>query len=142
MIDNYGFRMVATPATYAAAAAYGLWVNMVGFRRVTFMMGNGELDSDMTFKVYEATSAAGANAQEVDTVLRNTFANGTHEGYGAVIEVLADNLTDGYPYVTIQATPGATDTYCCFAILGDPYVAPVSNANDATDKVAFADSVL
>ena len=140
-LDNHAVRQVSTPATYAAAAVYGLWINMVGFRRATFIMSNGELDSNMAFKVYEATDSSGSGAQEVDTALRNTFTNGTHEAYVAAIEVLSDDLTDGYPYVTVQVTPGATDTYSCVVLLSDPYVAPVSNNNDATDKVAFADSL-
>src|SRR4030042_2454749 len=102
ILDNYAIRMVSTPATYAAAAVYGTWVNMTGFRRVLFIMGNGELDANMTFKVYEATDSSGSGATEVDSALRNTFTNGTHEGYVAGIEVLADDLTTGYPYVTIQ----------------------------------------
>lgn len=136
---NYAVRMAGTPGTWAAAAVYGEWIAITGFRRITFLVANGELDGDMAFKVYEATDSSGTSATEIDTDLRNTFTNGTDEARVGIIEVRDGDLTDGYPYVALQVTPGATDTFAAVAILSEPYEAPVSNAT--TDGVAFADAL-
>lgn len=139
-LENHAVRLVGSPATWAAAACYTDWTDITGFRRIDFLVGNGELDGDMSIKVYEATSAAGANAQEVDTGLRATFHNGADEDMAGLIEVLAEDLTTGYPYVALLVTPGATDSFCAFAVLSEPYGNELVG-NDTTDGVAFATSL-
>lgn len=132
--ENYAFRAVHTPATYAAAAVYGTWISMVGFRRCLFESIVGELDANLAVAVYEATDVTGTGAQAISG-LSNTFHNGSDEGRVGLIEVRDADLSDGFTYVTILVTPGATDQYGCIAMLGEPYTAPVSNAT--TDNVAF-----
>lgn len=137
--ERNAVRVVATPGAWAAEAAYGAWIDIRGFQRLTFIPINGELDGNMTFAVYEATANDGTDAQAV-TGLTGTFTNGTNEGDCGIIEVLSRDLSDGFPFVTLQVTPAAADTYSCIGILSDPDVAPVANA--VANNVAFVDSIV
>lgn len=138
---TFAVRMVHTPGdAYAAAATDGTWVDMTGFRRCVFLPMAGELDGDLAMSVYEATSAAGAGAQEVDgTNLADSFVNGTDEDLPGVFEVRADDLTTGYNYVTLRATPTSTDAFGCLALLYDAYEEPVTNT--VATHVAFVAAV-
>lgn len=131
---NWAVRMISTPATHAANAHYGSWIDIRGFRRCAFLPVAGELDADMPVAVYEATDANGSGAQPISG-LSNTFHNGSDESRVGIIEVRDVDLTVGFNFVTLQVTPGATDGYACVAVLGEPYEAPVDNTT--TDGVAF-----
>ena len=133
--DNWAVRMVSTPATHAANAHYGEWIDMLGFRRCAFIMLAGELDADMAAVVYQATDDSGSDAQVLDTTLADSFINGTDESRVAIAEVRDADLDDGFRYVTVLVTPGNTDGYACVAVLGEPYEAPVGNL--PADGVAF-----
>lgn len=127
--DNWAVRAVHTPDdAYATGLTYGTWVNMQGFRRCVFIPVVGALDGDTTIRVYEATSAAGANATEVDTDLRATFADGTDDALPGIIEVRDSDLTAGYNFVTISVASAGQDPFAAVAILGEPYSAPVDNS--------------
>jgi hypothetical protein len=132
--DNHAVRLVGSPAAWAAAAVYTDWTSMVGFRRCTFLVGNGELDANMAMAVYEAKDATGTDAQAISG-LSDTFHNGADEDRAGIIEVRDTDLTVGYPYVALLVTPGAADSFCAFAVLGEPYDLPCSNTT--TDGVAF-----
>ncbi|MCC6361852.1 MAG: hypothetical protein IT450_24215 [Phycisphaerales bacterium] len=133
--DNLAIRMIHTPGgDYAAAAVDGTWVSMAGYRRILFVSLAGGLDGNIAVAAYEATDAAGSDAQALSG-LSDSFVNGTDEDRVGLIEVRDVDLSDGFGYVTIRVTPAATDPYSCIAILGEPITAPVSNAT--TDDVAF-----
>jgi hypothetical protein len=95
---------------------------------------NGELDGNMVVQVQEATSAAGAGAQNLSG-LTGTFTNGTDEGRVGLIEVRQEDLSSGYTHVSLLVTPTATDSFAAVAILDELYEAPAGNAT--TDGVAF-----
>jgi len=136
--DNYAVRSMGTPGTWSAAAQYAetTWINMQGYRRAIFIGHAGELDANMTVAVYEATSSAGADAQAV-TALTGTFTNGTDEGLPGIIEIRDADLTDGYTYVNILVTPGATDGFSGVLLLTDSVSAPVTNT--VNTHIAFLD---
>lgn len=130
-------RTVGTPGTWSAAAQYGTtWHSMVGYNRALFVLMVGELDADLPVAIYEATDSDGTSAQAV-TGLSGTFVNGTDEGKVGLIEVLSSDLTDGFPYVNIRVTPGATDAFAAAVLLGEAVENPVSNT--AADGVSFVD---
>lgn len=132
--EAHAVRLIGSPGAWAAAAVYTDWTSMVGFRRMTFIVGNGELDANMAIAAYEAQDASGTGAQALSG-LSNTFHNGADEDRAGIIEVRDTDLTVGYPYVALLVTPGAEDSFCAFAILGEPYEMPCSN--ETTDGVAF-----
>lgn len=132
--DNWAVRLVGTPAAWAAAAVYTDFVSMVGFRRCAFIVGNGELDADMAIAVYEATDASGAGAQAISG-LSDSFVNGTDEARAGIIEVREADLSDGFTHVGLLVTPGAADSFCAFALLGEAYDNPVDNGT--ADGVAW-----
>jgi len=127
--DNWAVRIVHTPDdAYDTAENYGTWVDMRGFRRCSFLPISGALDGNTVCKVYEATSAAGADAAEIDTALRGTFANGSDDALPGIITVLESDLTAGYNYVTLSVASAGQDPFACVAVLGEPYEAPVDNS--------------
>lgn len=138
--ENNAIRVAGSPGSWAAAGVYGNFIDVTGFRRIVFLLLNGELDGDMAFKVYEATDSGGTDAQEVDSGLRNSFVNGTDENRIAGIEVLSEDLTTGYPFVGLLVTPTAADTFAAVAILAEPYGSELVS-NETTDGVAFTDSL-
>lgn len=128
--DNWAVRAVHTPDdAYATASVAGTWVNMQGFRRCIFIPISGALDGNTTVQVWEATSAAGANAQEIDTALRGTFTNGSDDALPGIIEIRDTDLTADYNYVTLYVASAGQDPFACVAILGEPYSAPVDNGS-------------
>ncbi len=133
--QNNAIRLVGSPHSMAAAG-YTNWLSMVGFRRVTFLVGvDDDLGADVEVQAYEATSAAGANAQSLGTGYAGTFVAGDHDGFGAAIELRADKLGEDYTHVGLHINPGATTVVGVFAVLSEPYSAPTSNAED--DGIAF-----
>jgi hypothetical protein len=132
--DDWAVRLVGSPATWAAAAVYTDWTPIAGFRRCAFIVGNGELDDDLAMAVYEATDASGTDAQAISGI-SDSFVNGTDEDRAGIFEVRDSDMSDGYTHLALLVTPAATDTFCAFAILGEAYSYPVSNAT--TDGVAF-----
>lgn len=132
--DDWAVRLVGSPASWANAAVYTDWVAIAGYRRCVFLVGNGELDADMTLAVYEATSAAGAGAQAISG-LSASFVNGTDEDRAGILEVRDSDMSAGYTHLALLVTPGAADSFCAFAVLGEALDYPVSNAT--TDGVAF-----
>lgn len=127
-------RMAGTPASWAAAAVNGNWIDMSEFRRCVFVCMNGELDGDLDVKVQEATSNVGANAANI-AGLTDAFVNGTDEARVGIIEVKDGDLTSGYKYVSLLVTPAAADTFSAVAFLLDAYEKPASNTT--TDGVAW-----
>ena len=92
--ENNAVRMVHTPDdAYDTVATYGTWINMQGFRRVTFIPLAAGLSGNIVCKPYEATDASGTNAAEIDTALAGTFANGTDENLPGIIEVRDRQIT-------------------------------------------------
>jgi hypothetical protein len=133
--QNNAIRLVGSPHSMAAAG-YTNWQNMVGFRRLTFLVGvDDDLGGDVDVQAYEATSAAGANAQSLGNDYAGTFTAGDHDGFGGSVEVLADKLSSGYSYVGLHISPAAETVVTAFAVLSDPYSAPVSNTEN--DGIAF-----
>lgn len=138
LLDELAVRSLATPGTWAAAAVYGSWIQIKGkCREVLLVPINGELDADMTIKVYEATDSSGSGAQELTrAATAQKFVNGTDEGRVGAIVVKEGQLSAGYSHVTLQITPGATDSVAAIAILGGLYAYKASNTT--SDGVAFA----
>lgn len=132
--DNNAVRMAATPATWAAAAVYGNWIAVAGFRRFTFIPMNTELDGALLVEVFQATSSVGAGAAAV-TGLSNTFANGTDEARVGIIEVRDSDLLATTTHIALKVTPAATDSFGAVCILSEPYEAPVLNGT--TQGVAW-----
>lgn len=132
--DNLAVRQVLNPASYAAAAQAGAWIPMRGFRRCLFIVNLGATTGDVAVQVQEATSDAGAGAQDI-AGLSATF-TATDDNKLGIIEVRDVDLSSGYTHVTVEVTPAAAGTLlAATALLGEPYSAPVSNA--ATDGVVF-----
>jgi len=132
--DNHAVRLIGSPAEWAAAAAYTDWVPIAGYRRCTFLVGNGELDADMALAVYEATDASGTDAQAISG-LADSFVDGTDEDRAGILEVRDVDMSDGFTHLALLVTPGAADSFCAFAVLSEGYTMPASNAT--TDGVAF-----
>lgn len=138
--ENLAIRMGGTPATWAAAAVYGNWVQLKGkARRALGIALSGELDGDLAVEVFEATDSSGTGAQELNAAAGVTdgesFANGTDESRVGLIEVLADDLSSGYTHIAFKVTPAATDGFAGVWILSDLYEYPAENTED--DGVAF-----
>jgi hypothetical protein len=135
--EGLAARMMGTPGTWAAAAVYTNWVQLgkVG-RRALIIAGNGELDADLTVEVFEATDASGTDATELTGITNSQkFTNGTDEGRVGLVEVLDTDLTDGFDYIALKVTPGATDSFAAFVVISDLYDSPASNL--PADGVAF-----
>ena len=130
------FRMVHTPATYAAAAVDGTYISLVEHRSVTFVAGNGELDGNIVLAIVEATDSSGTSAQ-VLAGKAGTFTNGTDETRVGLITVNDFDVTLGYPWVTVRVTPAATDSFFCIAVVSNPNKLPAQNTTAL--GVAFDD---
>lgn len=121
------------PDAYTTGAQTSDWVDMSEFERVVFIVQAGALGSSATidFKVQEATSAAGAGAQDISgkSITQLTDA-GTDSDKQALVEVRADelDLADGYTHVAGILTVGtATSDAGVVAIGLDPRYHPASD---------------
>lgn len=133
--ENLAVRMIGTPAEYAAAEVDLEYVSMVGYQRVLFICGNGELDGNITIVPIEAEDENGTNAQAIGTAFNGTFTNGTDEARIGLIEVREGDLSEGYTHVTLRVTPAAADSFFAVAVLGDHNLLPVENGTP--EGVAF-----
>lgn len=133
--EHLAVRMVGTPASYADFTTNLTWVDLTGYNRALFIVGNGELDGNMVFTVKQASASDGTGAKDLDTTLTGTFTNGTDEGRVGLIEVRASDLDEGFPYITLEINPGAADTAFAIAVLEGYTADPV--ANGTANGVAF-----
>lgn len=127
--QNLAARQIGTPGGWTSGAQFTRFVQLAGVaRRILFIASNGELDADLLVEVFQATDVNGSGAVELtDVTTGETFTNGTDEGRVGLIEVLDTNLDDGYDFVGLRVTAGATDTFSAVALLGDLYDAPAEN---------------
>jgi hypothetical protein len=134
--DAFAVRNMGSPGTWSAAAQFAVstWIDFRGFRRAIFLPHVGELDANLTVKVYEADDATGTNSQEVSG-FENVFYNGSHEGLPGIIEVRNTYLSK--PFINLQVTPGATDAFSCTLLLEEAHEAPVTNT--VGTHIAFLD---
>ncbi len=109
------------------------WVDMSKFQNVGFVVMTGTLGSSATvdFKVQEATSAAGAGAQDISgkSITQLTEA-GTDDDKQVVVNVKAEELDreDGYQFVRGLMTIGVATSDAAVLVLGaDPRFLPASD---------------
>ncbi|GIV82071.1 MAG: hypothetical protein KatS3mg051_1425 [Anaerolineae bacterium] len=132
--DNLAIRQALDPASYNNVASVGDWIAMRGFRRCLFVVNLGATTGAVTVQVQEATDASGTGAQDISGLTGSFTA--TDDNKLGIIEVRAEDLSEGYTHVAVEVTPAAAGTLlAATAILGEPYSAPVSNA--AADGVVF-----
>ena len=119
------------PDAYGTGTQGSDWVDMSKFMQVMFAVLAGALGSSATldFKVQEATSAAGAGAQDLSgkSITQLTEA-GTDDDKQVLVNVRADELSDGYRYVRGLMTIGVATSDAGLVVLGgDPTYAPASD---------------
>lgn len=132
------FRNLTTPHQFAAEATDLTYVSLVEARRAVLGIQNQSLAANATVAVIEAKDSGGTDAQAISG-LSGTLTDGTDDGLMALFEVLDGDLSDGYTHVTLRVTPGATDTFAAFALLGALNERPASNL--VADGVAFVDKL-
>jgi hypothetical protein len=121
------------PDAYGTGTQGTDWVDMSKFKSLGFVVMAGTLGSSATidFKVQEATSAAGAGAQDITgkSITQLTEA-GTDSDKQAVVNVKAEELdiADGYRYVRGVLTIGVATSDGGVVVLGtDPRFMPASD---------------
>lgn len=119
------------PDAYGTGTQGTDWVDMSKFVQVLFAVMVGTLGSSATidFKVQEAKTAAGGNAQDLTgkSITQLTEA-GTDDDKQALVNVRADELSDDYRYVRGVLTVGVADSDAGVLVLGgDPTYAPASD---------------
>lgn len=122
--------------TTGTSAIDGTFIDMEGFRRCRFLVqAPATVAANIVVKAREATSAAGASAQDIATALNGTIVASTDNGRVALIELLDVELTSGYSFVSLNFTTSNNQTVVALADLADPIDLPVTNGT--VDGVAF-----
>ena len=107
------------------------WVDMSKFNQALFIVQVGEFAAGGTadFKLEEATSAAGAGAQDISgkSITQLTDA-GTDDDKQALVNIQAAELSDGYRYVrgVLTIAVAAVDS-AVIALGGAPTYLPASD---------------
>jgi len=119
------------PDAYGTGTQGSDWMDLSKFRQILFAVMAGALGSSATldFKVQEATSAAGAGAQDLSgKAITQLTEAGTDSDKQALINVRADELSDGYRYVRGVMTIGvATSDAGVLVLGGDATYLPASD---------------
>ena len=126
------------PDAYAAGTYNTDWVPMSKFRQAEFdvMVGTFGADATVDFKLQEATSSGGAGAQDLSGKAITQLVDGDDDKQ-AIVNVRADELSDGYHYVcgVLVIATEAVDA----AVLvkgGDPVYLPASDFDlDSVDEI-------
>lgn len=102
--------VVATidPDAYTADAYTSDWIDMSQRRRALFVVMAGTLGTAATLdaKVQEATSAAGAGAQDLSGKAITQMVKATDDDKQAIIEVVAEEMSAGFRYLALVMTVG------------------------------------
>lgn len=136
--QELGFRNLTTPYQFAAEATDLTYIDLTEARRAVLALQPAALSANATVAVIEAKDASGTDAQAI-TGLSATLTDGTDDGKLALFEVLDGDLSSGFSHVTLRVTPGGTDTFGAFALVGDLHEYPASNAS--ADGVAVVDKL-
>lgn len=121
------------PDAYGTGTQGTDWVDMSKFDQVGFVVQAGEFQSGakLDFKVQEATSIAGADAQDLSgKAITQLTEAGTDDDKQAVVNVKAFELSmnDGYRYVRGLLTVTIDAIDAAVLVLGvDPRYSPASN---------------
>jgi len=133
--ENWALRVAHVPGTVPASITYGNWIDVTGYREISFVANCAALDDDCDLTVYEnsTNSSSGATAVAGAT---DDFINGTDENRIGVIELDVSKLGDGKNYVALAVTPAsALNFFSANALLGSANRSPVSNGT--ADGVAW-----
>ena len=117
-----------TEGLYGAETYYSDWVHLDKFRQLATIIKVGAMaaGAKLDAKLQEATSAAGAGAQDLDgkEITQLTQA-GSDDDKQAIINLRADELSDGYHYVRLAMTVTTDDVDADATLLGfDPVYFP------------------
>ena len=119
------------PDAYGTGTQGSDWMDMKMFFQALFALLLGTLGSSATidFKVQEAKTAAGGDAQDLSgKAISQLTEAGTDSDKQALINVRADELSDGYRYVRGVLTIGVAASDVGLLVLGgDPSFSPASN---------------
>ncbi len=130
------------PEDHQSAGIDGDSVSMENYSHVAFLIGFGELAGDAVLKCYSGATAgtkttaetfnyracatdmksAGGDLLAAETTSAAlTLSNATYEDRFIVVEMDADEFTDGQPWVTLEFSSAASELLVCvFAVLSKP----------------------
>ena len=98
------------------------WVSMADFFYVMAVIFAGTLGTNATFdaKIEEATDSSGTDAQDLTgkAITQLTQAGTDQSDKQAIINVNADELSDGFTHVRLTLTIGTASSDACGALFG------------------------
>jgi len=123
----------------AAYPASGSYIDVSNFERCAFLIGAGALDSELTFKVRQATANNGTLKDLTDAVVV-VPADGDDKWYMVEFQVDQLDTDNGYRFVTLSATGAAgTNDYAAIFFFGlNPGMRPVTQGADKGEVVYVA----
>ena len=133
---------IIEPEDHQASGIDGDSVSLENYGHVTFIFTFGELTGDAILYIYSgATAGAKTNAETFNyrataadiratagdtlgteaTSAALTLTAATYEDRMVVVEMDADEFTDGYPWITPNISDAGSETFVsCVAILSEP----------------------
>jgi hypothetical protein len=129
--------IVATvdPDAYSAGTYDSDAIDLSKFERVLFVVAVGDLGTNATvdFVVQESDAAGGSYANLAGKAITQLTQAGSDADKQALVEVKADELSEGKRYVRGRLTIGvAACDAAILALAGDPRNCPVTNVDLAT----------
>lgn len=130
---NEQVAVVATidPDAYGTGTQGSDYVDMADFEKVMWIVQAGALGSSATldFALYEATDDQGDGEQAISgKAITQLTEAGTDSDKQAIVEVRADELSEGYRYVRGILTIGtATSDAAVIAVAGEARYQPASD---------------
>lgn len=93
------------PQLLDGAAATSDWVDCSLYRKITFIVNVGATDIAFNAKLQEATSDAGADAQDI-TGFAITPLGASDDNEQVVLEINTEEVSEGFTHVALVATAG------------------------------------
>ncbi len=119
--------VLANNTLYPASAAF---INVGDFDRFTFLILAGGITNQQTFQVQQATAIDGT-PKDVTGAVQVIATNGDDKWYAIEVGVDQLDVNNGYCFVTLKNSGGASGDYADLIFLGHvPGMAPVTHGAD------------
>lgn len=136
LCENIAIVGMIDPDAYAAGTYTTGWIDMKLFHQLMFAVQAGTFGTDATldFKLQEAKDSSGTSSQDLTGKSITQFTDaGTDDDKQAIVNMRADELSDGYTHVrgSLTIAVAAVDAGV-LAIGGQPRYLPASNFDATT----------
>lgn len=122
LAENFRIAATVDPQLLDNDSVTSDWVDLSTYRKATFIVNVGATDTTFDAKLQEATSSAGASAQDI-TGFAITQLTASDDNEQVVIEIDATELSDGFTHVALVVTAGNGTTGVQVSAVGLAYEA-------------------